>query len=1002
MPTVCPNCNNTIPETAIDCIHCVSEETSSAHPNENASTPIEQIALETDLHLNHAMECIEKEDFQGALRSLKRALVNAADDQMAECCSLRGYVYLKLEDFQRSEADCSEAISRHWSDAQTFAWRAAARGEQNNWPMAFEDLAQACEMAGRNRDQYLELMESYIQTASEYYRNQIVTGNESADLFCDRGWVYLWAGRRTKADRDFQHAINKQPGHSQAALGMARLKLETGSPREALHWSDLALTGNDETTWKALLVRTRAHHAIGNRKEVVKDLKQLKSLASSDIRCRLEIGKLRLSLGENVRTISDMTVLLKMAPGLNEALMIRGEAYQAIQNHSLAIDDYSRYLRQDSDSINARLQRGEAYLATKQFEKATTDFDQSLEIDPICTQAFLGRSRIFIASNQLDKALTECQKAARLDNQNADVFGTLAEIHYKLCDYSRAIEEFCRAENLTTTHAQKANYSYRRGNAYYQLNDLDSALRYFRKAIKWDSSHSGAWVCKAQVCAKQKKWDKAILALEQAISLRPAATVNYLNLGKPIAEKTIRQLSKLQQSGTNSVELFRIRGLAYQFLENHEQAVADFSRSLEMTEDLSVRLRRGRCLILLEKFELGQTDLQQVIANEPDNHLAHFWRSDGYWRSGEIDQAIAEISKATKLHTNDSRYFRLHAELMMAKQQWNKAIRSLEQAIRLDPADAQLFQRRGQAYLATEETGRAIRDFSRGLKLSPNDLEILTLRGRAYITRNEIENALRDFETALALDQQCLEAYCQRGAALAAAGSIEPALIWLTKAMHRFTEPRQLADLLFQRGQIFYKMGRPARAINDYTQSLDRSRADRAMVYNIRIARSAALACEKKWTDVISDLQRALKYSPENIDILEAIKWIRTTDHSGPKPKLLASPTTTIRPLKPPQVRQPLEVKATPELDITPPHDMWLVRTGDKKEYGPSTLETLVHWIGEGRLDTNAQILRSDWTKWKRVEKIFPELGTQKSDESFPDLQIQVTKKQPEDVNIDT
>ena len=553
MSNLCPNCQRSLPATSAKCLHCGTPENDTIQPTEVQSTAIDQVVLEIDLHIDKALQAVDQEDFQAALRSLNRAMVDAPDDRLAECYSLRGYVYLKLEDFKRAEADCSEAISRYWSEAQTFAWRAAAHGEQDNWPGAFDDLAKACDNAGSKKDQYLQLMESYIETASEYYRQQIVDGNDSADLFYDRGWVYFQAGRKTKAERDFQHALAKQPNHGKAALGMAGLKIETGKAEEALRLSELVIktsdSGDNETLKDALLIRTRANQILGDTRQVTKDLNQLKTLAAADVPYLLEIGKLRLSLGENARTVSDMTALLKKAPEMLEALVVRGDAYLAIQNSTLAINDYTKYLRYAPDSLTARLHRGEAYLKTNQLDRAIADFDRSLEIDPVCGQAFLGRSRVFVAMNQLDQALTECQKASRLDNQQAEVFGTLAEIYYQLCDYSRAIEEFVRAERLSTARSKKSHFCYRRGNAYYQLNQLENSLKYFRKATHLDPNHAGGWIWKAQVCAKLEKWSKAILALEQAIRSRPVAAETYHELGKPLAEKAIKHFSRMEQPG---------------------------------------------------------------------------------------------------------------------------------------------------------------------------------------------------------------------------------------------------------------------------------------------------------------------------------------------------------------------------------------------------------------------------------------------------------------------
>ena len=88
---------------------------------------LDETALETDLHIENALKSVEGDDAAGALRSMNRAIVDAPDDRLAECYSLRGYIHYKLGDFERAEGDCDEAIERQSRDPQTCAWRAAAR-----------------------------------------------------------------------------------------------------------------------------------------------------------------------------------------------------------------------------------------------------------------------------------------------------------------------------------------------------------------------------------------------------------------------------------------------------------------------------------------------------------------------------------------------------------------------------------------------------------------------------------------------------------------------------------------------------------------------------------------------------------------------------------------------------------------------------------------------------------------------------------------------------------
>ena len=140
-----------------------------------------------------------------------------------------------------------------------------------------------------------------------------------------------------------------------------------------------------------------------------------------------------------------------------------------------------------------RISRGTAFLNDNQIEAAIADFDRALELNNLSPDAFLGRSKALIKAGDMQAALTECERACRLNNSQADVFGTLAEIYYSLCDYTRSIEEFSRAARLSAAPEEEATYIYRRGNAKYELNQLDDAASDFQTATELNPNHAGAW-----------------------------------------------------------------------------------------------------------------------------------------------------------------------------------------------------------------------------------------------------------------------------------------------------------------------------------------------------------------------------------------------------------------------------------------------------------------------------------------------------------------------------
>jgi tetratricopeptide (TPR) repeat protein len=931
--------------------------------------------LEVDLQLQRAMEFIEQENFTSALSYLNRAIIDVPPERLAECFSLRGYVHLKNLDFSRSEADCAQAINQGWEDAQTYAWRAAARGEQNKWRAAFDDLEKAAELAGPHRDQYIQLMDSYSQTASEHFRELIKNGNETADLFFERGWIYLRSAKYQKAERDFNHAIAIQPKHPWASVGLAMLRVQHGNDEGIIDLCSVGAHGDPDCERQALQIRAHAKRKAGRIASAQRDLDRLIELAGDDSQQMVECCRLSSELGNHVKAIERISTVLETDKEHYLARLIRGDCYRAIKNYSLAIADYKQYLRFYPTDTTALIRRAEMYLLTDRLEQAHADLDEAMQSEKTNFEAYLIRSKLFLKEDKLDQALTDCQKAVRLENQEPEAFAVLAQIYQKLCDYSRATEEYSRSVELAANDHQQAHYLYHRGTMYYEMEDFEKARKDFKKSCKLRPSHPGSWIWKAAACARLEKWSNAIIGLQNAISVRPSASEQYQILGKPVAEKAIVYFDRQEQRGHDSAETFRKRGLAYQFLAKNVEAIKDFTAALEkQSDDAETLIRRGQAYADLGKHDSAVEDFTRVIRVDGNNHEARYHRSISRASQGKIDEARSDLIKSIKTSPLP-RYNIQLSEVMQKVGDTPKALEYLDKAVLLDPTDPNSFRKRGVAHLQAHNYLNAVSDFTHSLELYPTQIDVIVLRGQAHLKAEELTLAIEDFELALTHNDKLSKAYSGRASALVSQGKMEYALIWLTKAIHRFENPRQLSEILFARGKAFYQMGRYAPATADFSQVIELMRSDPKTVVAARYARALTNAKAKRFDKAARDFRRLKKLTPNDAKIQAALDWFEDTE-SKTCPEFLNAKIATVRPTRPGISRSKVElVESISKWEVDPPHDTWVVRNEEKREYGPVHYSILKTWINEGRVDIGMKVLRADWSKWKRAEKIFPELS---------------------------
>jgi len=655
---------------------------------------------------------------------------------------------------------------------------------------------------------------------------------------------------------------------------------------------------------------------------------------------------------------------------------------------------------------------------------AVRDFNAAEEFENVKYSTFLGRGKAYAHQELFDEALNECEKALRLDENVAEIHATQGQIYFQLKSIDKAVGKFSRAIELSSSNIDLGRYYYHRGAAYYEMHRLQRAVDDFGLAEKHQPNHAGTRIWKAAALARLEDLTGAIESLQAAITARPGAVKQYQALGRPVAEKAIKVFTdKLfdkphqkdsdeettQQSQNKSIQfdyqLYLHRGLAYQFLGEHQCAIDDYTSVIEMTKegikttaegisktdatgvnDENEKRRndaltfRGQMFAKQKKYTAAIEDYTIAIASDRANHVARYHRAIALIALRKFEKAGSDIEKITKLCPNHSRYHVLAGDIQQLHGGVSQAAMSYSRAITLDPSDAQALRKRGVVFLARGEFLKSIGDFTRSLELDPRQPDVIALRGTAHFKNGSLQSAREDYELALTHDDALVKAYCGRATVLAAQNQHEKSVIWLTKAFHRFESPRNLSELLITRGKIFYQMGRFLPSINDFSLVMDLQKGDRISQSAARYGRAIALVQQGELNKAKEDFEKVLTFDQNHRGAQAALNWMGSG--TGARPANLQAPEQLIRPHRPPkQAKSRTLLEQAVSWDVKPPFNEWIVRHPEKsrsksrKEYGPVSKSTLDQWAREGRILMESRILRLDWKKWRKATYVYPELA---------------------------
>jgi tetratricopeptide (TPR) repeat protein/uncharacterized RDD family membrane protein YckC len=163
------------------------------------------------------------------------------------------------------------------------------------------------------------------------------------------------------------------------------------------------------------------------------------------------------------------------------------------------------------------------------------------------------------------------------------------------------------------------------------------------------------------------------------------------------------------------------------------------------------------------------------LRRNPKDPRVYYGRGLAYYREGDLDHAIEDLSRALKLNPKDARAYYERGLIYYRQEDWDRTIADASRALELDPA-AKVYLLRGNAYFQEQDFDQALADYNRALQCSPGDDEAYFNRGLAYSQKGDWDQALKDWNRTLKLNPKHANAYYDKAEFLERAGKKKEAI----------------------------------------------------------------------------------------------------------------------------------------------------------------------------------------------------------------------------------
>ncbi len=437
------------------------------------------------------------------------------------------------------------------------------------------------------------------------------------------------------------------------------------------------------------------------------------------------------------KRISSCTAILDLAAGQASSArdpmtrvaaviyVARAGAFQQQGDEQKALEDLSAAVKEDPKSELPWLALGNFYMKKSDYMRALENYERAEQIAPKDPVAYDDRGAALVFLRRNEEAVAAFSRALALDRADTSALSNRATVYLRSDRPDLAIADLTEVIRAEPANA-KAFYS--RGTAHERANELDKAVEDYRSAARLEPSFIPAYEALGEALAK-KDPHAALVELNEAIRRDPQSpalrsrAILYLSLRQ--YEPALRDFdAAIANDGSDNIT-YLDRGVTEQQLGDLQDAIRDYTRSLELETTAPALIDRGIAYARLGEPEKARTDFDAALALEPRNVPALIGRADANYALGLATQDPKRLAASLKDYT---------------------------QVLKASPRNAAAYFVRGNVYFDLEDYAAAYGDYSESLAIDANQPAALFNRSLAAEHLGRSADAARDRGAARALD----------------------------------------------------------------------------------------------------------------------------------------------------------------------------------------------------------------------------------------------------------
>ncbi|OBV37748.1 XrtA/PEP-CTERM system TPR-repeat protein PrsT [Janthinobacterium psychrotolerans] len=544
---------------------------------------------------------------------------------------------------------------------------------------------------------------------------------QPAAVLALRGDALLALGRRDEARTLFAAMQQREPGQTDALLGLARLSALEGQIAAAQLLIEQALKGKPDNL-EALRLQGDVQRLQGNSSAARLAYQQILKLKPDQVQARIDLANLDITENKFADAAAQLASARKSAPGSLGVLQAQALLDFRQGKFKAALENLQLVLKAAPEHMPALLLAGAVQLALGSPQPAENYLQPFLAAHPKHLYATKMMASIEMGRGKTDAAIDLLQPLLVAFPDDVELLSLAGEAHLRARHYDKASGYFEKASllapNTSKLHAALGVSRLGQGESARAVSELERASLLDDKTPQAGTmlvmtllrnKDNARALAAVQAMEKQHGSNPLVLNLKGGVYL----ALGDLRAARASFEQALAIDGRYLPALTNLAQIDMAEKQPERAKQRYEAALAKDKKNPDIAAALAkLAASQG-------KLAEAQRWLEKAHADQPDAVAPALLLSNFYLQTGATDKALALARTLQVGHPDDSDALALRAQVEYSAGEARAALDSYNKLATVQTTSAPLQMRISSLHLALGDTNNALQAARRAQAIDP-------------------------------------------------------------------------------------------------------------------------------------------------------------------------------------------------------------------------------------------------------------------------------------------